>query len=95
MQFWLYIPQSFLLEKKIFNVMEVGVFNISFLLWLFFFSDNNWVNVIFPNLFQFIPPRRVNHKILIFMETFSDSFNHFMCFIPFLIKEKGIKTLGN
>ena len=33
-----------------------------------------------PNLFQFIPPQRVNNKILIFMETFSDSFNHFYVF---------------
>ena len=35
------------------------------------------VNITLPNLFQFIPPRRVNNKILIFMETFSDSFHHF------------------
>ena len=43
----------------------------------FMFSGGNWVNITLPNLFQFIPPRRVNNKILIFMETFSDSFHHF------------------
>ena len=43
----------------------------------FMFSGLNWVNITLPNLFQFIPPRRVNNKILIFMETFSDSFHHF------------------
>ena len=44
----------------------------------FMFSGGNWVNIILRNLFQFIPPpRRVNNKILIFMETFSDSFLHF------------------
>ena len=43
----------------------------------FMFSAGNWVNITLPNLFQFIPPQRVNNKILIFMETFSDSFHHF------------------
>ena len=82
------ISEEFITIKGVTNTIYkliYFIFSVSFadIWWLFYghFSlSNNRLNIIFPNLFLFIPPRRVNNKILIFMETFSDSFNHFYVF---------------
>ena len=62
------------------NLLKVALL----LLWLVlcFLLAIEWIyfSLIYSNLFPHVRSRRVNNKILIFMETFSDSFNHFYVF---------------
>ena len=83
--------------NTIFSMMNIQFFLLK-ILWLFygqFFVSNNWMNIIFPNLFQFIPPEGLIIKYWYLWKHLVTVLIIFMCSTPFLINEKGIKTLGN